>query len=124
LADKGHSARRGIARKYFTLANEKTKALKLGCTAIDPERIKRRLTWTLRLRTKGTYKKNFALPHSLPSSITLTITNTVWMNGARQRERKVIPGKNTACAFVAKQKTCKYIPNSKSTMRNSWKKTI
>jgi hypothetical protein len=39
LADKGHRVR-SFARKHFTLANEKTKALKLGCTTIDAESIR------------------------------------------------------------------------------------
>jgi hypothetical protein len=56
LADKGHRVR-SFARKHFALANENTKELKLGCTTVDAERIKRRLSWTLRLRTKGTYEE-------------------------------------------------------------------
>jgi hypothetical protein len=56
LADKGHRMR-SFARKPFALANEKTKELKLGCTTVDAQQIKRRLSWTLRLRTNGTYKE-------------------------------------------------------------------
>jgi hypothetical protein len=56
LVDKGHRVR-SFARKHFALANEKTKDLKLGCTTVDAERMKRRLSWTLRLRTKGTYEE-------------------------------------------------------------------
>jgi hypothetical protein len=56
FADKGHRVR-SLTRKHFALANEKTKELKLGCTSVDAERIKRRLSWTLCLRTKGTYKE-------------------------------------------------------------------
>jgi hypothetical protein len=41
LADKGHRVR-SFGRKHFALANEKTKELKLGCTTIDAERMKRR----------------------------------------------------------------------------------
>jgi hypothetical protein len=51
LADKGHRVR-SFARKHFALANEKTKDLKLGFTTVDAERMKRRLSWTLRLRTR------------------------------------------------------------------------
>jgi hypothetical protein len=46
LADLGHKVR-SFARKHFALANEKTKELKLGCTSVDAEPIKRRLSWTL-----------------------------------------------------------------------------
>jgi hypothetical protein len=66
LADKGHVVR-SFARKHFALANEKTKELKLGCTTIDAERMKRRLSWTLRLRTKGAYEEfRVAVLRSLP----------------------------------------------------------
>jgi hypothetical protein len=41
-----------VEYRYFALVNEKTKELKLGCTSVDSERIKRRLSWTLRLPTK------------------------------------------------------------------------
>jgi hypothetical protein len=56
LADKGHTVR-SFARKKFTLANGKTKELKLGCTSVDAERIKGRLSWALRLRTKGSHEE-------------------------------------------------------------------
>jgi hypothetical protein len=56
LEDKGHRVR-SFARKHFALANEKTNELKLGCITVNAERIKRRLSWTLRLRTKGTYEE-------------------------------------------------------------------
>jgi hypothetical protein len=56
LADKGHRIR-SFAKKHFQLANEKTEELKLGCTTVDAEQMKRRLRWTLRLRAKKTYKE-------------------------------------------------------------------
>jgi hypothetical protein len=56
LADKGYRVR-SFARKHFALANKKTKELKLGCTTVNAELMKRRLTWRLHLRTKGTYKE-------------------------------------------------------------------
>ncbi len=43
LADKGHRIR-NFSRKHFALANEKTKDLKLGCTTVDAERMKSRLS--------------------------------------------------------------------------------
>lgn len=55
LSNKGHRVR-SFARKHFALVNEKSKALKLvGTASVNAERIKRRLSWMLRLRTKGTY---------------------------------------------------------------------
>jgi hypothetical protein len=55
MADKGHRVR-CFAKEHFALANEKTKDLKLGCTTVDAEQTKRRLSWALGVRTKGTYK--------------------------------------------------------------------
>jgi hypothetical protein len=55
LAEKGHRVR-SFTRKHFTLLNEKTKELELGCTSVNVL-IKRRLSWTLRLRRKGTYEE-------------------------------------------------------------------
>jgi hypothetical protein len=56
LADKGHRVS-SFTRKHFKLANEKTKELKLGCSTVDAEQIKRRLSWTLGLCRKGDYKE-------------------------------------------------------------------
>jgi hypothetical protein len=56
LADKGHMVR-SFTRKHFALANKKTKECKLGCTTADAERMKRRLSWTMCLRTKGSYEE-------------------------------------------------------------------
>ena len=53
LADKGHRVR-GYANKYFALAAAK-KSENLGVTKIDAERMKRRTSWTLRMRTDGTF---------------------------------------------------------------------
>jgi hypothetical protein len=60
LANKGHRVR-SFAKKHFGLANEKTKELKLGYTTVDAKRMKRRLSWMLRLRTKGT-SEEFRIP--------------------------------------------------------------
>jgi hypothetical protein len=58
MADKGHRVRCfAIAKEHFALANEKMKDLKLGCTTVDAEQTKRRLSWALGVRTKGTYKE-------------------------------------------------------------------
>jgi hypothetical protein len=48
MADKGHTMR-------FALASEKTKDLKLGCTTVNAEQTKRRLSWASGVRTKDTY---------------------------------------------------------------------
>jgi hypothetical protein len=54
MADKGH--RVGcFAKELFTLASEKTEDLKLGCTTVNAEQAKRRLSWASGVRTKDTY---------------------------------------------------------------------
>jgi hypothetical protein len=53
LADKGHHVR-GYSHVLFTEAN-KSKKDGCGCTKMDAERMKRRLSWTLRLHCFGTY---------------------------------------------------------------------
>jgi hypothetical protein len=55
LADKGHRVR-GYAKKYFLLAGA-VKAKNFGVTKIDAKRMKRRLSWALRIRTGGTFKE-------------------------------------------------------------------
>jgi hypothetical protein len=55
LADKGHRVR-GYARAIFSEAT-KSKKYGCGCTKMDAERMKRRLSWTLRLHSGGTYKE-------------------------------------------------------------------
>jgi hypothetical protein len=54
LADKGHLIRR-YSRLLFTEVN-KSKKDSCGCTKMDAERMKRRLSWTLRLHCVGTYQ--------------------------------------------------------------------
>jgi hypothetical protein len=54
LADKGHRVR-GYSRFIFAEAI-KSIAKGCGCTKIDAERMKRRLSWTLRLHCFGTYE--------------------------------------------------------------------
>jgi hypothetical protein len=56
MANKGHRAR-CFAKEHFALANEKTKELKVGCTTVNAEQTKRRLSWALDVHTKGTYKE-------------------------------------------------------------------
>ena len=55
LADKGHCVR-GYARVYFV---EAAKSIANGCgmTKMDAERMKRRMSWTLRLHCGGTYEE-------------------------------------------------------------------
>jgi hypothetical protein len=53
LADKGHRVR-GYSRFLFVEA-AKSVANGCGCTKVDAERMKRRLSWTLRLHCLGTY---------------------------------------------------------------------
>jgi hypothetical protein len=53
LDDKGHRVR-GYARVIFAEAC-KSKKDGCGCTKMDAERMKRRLSWTLRLHSAGTY---------------------------------------------------------------------
>jgi hypothetical protein len=53
LADKGHRTR-GYARVLFAEA-AKSKKNGCGCTKLDAERMKRRMSWTLRLHSNGTY---------------------------------------------------------------------
>ena len=53
LADKGHRTR-GYARVIFLEAS-KSKKDGCGCTKMDAERMKRRMSWTLRLHSDGTY---------------------------------------------------------------------
>jgi hypothetical protein len=55
LADKGHRVR-GYARVIFAEASQ-SKKYGCGCTKMDAERMKRRLSWTLRLHSGGTYKE-------------------------------------------------------------------
>jgi len=55
LADKGHR-NRGYSRVFFTEA-QKSKANGCGCTKVDAERMKRRMSWTLRLHSGGTYEE-------------------------------------------------------------------
>jgi hypothetical protein len=55
LADKGHRVR-GYASPIFAEAN-KSKKNGCGVTKADAERIKRRLSWTLRLHCGGTYEE-------------------------------------------------------------------
>jgi hypothetical protein len=54
LADKGHRTR-GCCRVFFAEAG-KSKKDGCGCTKMDAERMKRRMSWTLRLHCEGTYK--------------------------------------------------------------------
>ncbi len=54
MADKVHRSR-CFAKELFTLTSEKTKDLKLGCTTVNAEQTKRRLSWASGLRTKNTY---------------------------------------------------------------------
>jgi hypothetical protein len=53
LADKGHRVR-GYASKLFVQAN-KNKKDRCGMTKLDAERMKRRLSWTLKLHCQGSY---------------------------------------------------------------------
>jgi hypothetical protein len=53
LADKGHRTR-GYARVLFA-ESMKSKKNGCGCTKLDAERMKRRMSWTLRLHSNGTY---------------------------------------------------------------------
>jgi hypothetical protein len=55
LADKKDKVV-NLPLERFAIANENTKSLKLVCPSLDAGKIKRRLSWTLRLRTQGTYK--------------------------------------------------------------------
>jgi hypothetical protein len=55
LADRGH-CRRGHIRVYFAEAG-KSKKDGCGCTKTDAERMKRRMSWTLRLHCGGTYEE-------------------------------------------------------------------
>jgi hypothetical protein len=55
LADKGHRVR-GYSRFLFAEAI-KSVANGCGCTKVDAERMKRRLSWTLRLHCFGTYEE-------------------------------------------------------------------
>ena len=55
LADKGHR-NCGYSRVIFTEA-QKSKANGCGCTKIDAERMKRRMSWTLRLHSGGTFEE-------------------------------------------------------------------
>ena len=55
LADKGHR-NRGYSRVIFTEA-AKSKKDGCGCTKIDAERLKRRMSWTLRLHSRGTFEE-------------------------------------------------------------------
>ena len=53
LADKGHCTR-GYTRVIFAEA-AKSKKDGCGCTKMDAERMKRQMSWTLRLHSTGTY---------------------------------------------------------------------
>ena len=53
LADKGHR-NRGYSRVIFTEAM-KSKKDGCGCTKVDAERMKHRMSWTLRLHSLGTF---------------------------------------------------------------------
>jgi hypothetical protein len=53
LADKGHR-NRGYSRVIFAEAM-KSKKDGCGCTKLDAERMKRRMSWTLRLHSHGTF---------------------------------------------------------------------
>jgi hypothetical protein len=53
LADKGHRVR-GYSRVLFVEVY-KSKKEGRGCTKMDAERMKRRLSWTLHLHSAGTY---------------------------------------------------------------------
>jgi hypothetical protein len=55
LADKGQRVR-GYSRFLF-LESAKSVAKGWGCTKVDAERMKRRLSWTLRLHCHGTYEE-------------------------------------------------------------------
>jgi hypothetical protein len=54
FADKGHRTR-GYSRVIFSEA-AKSKKDGCGCTKMDAERMKRRLSWTLRLHCEGTFE--------------------------------------------------------------------
>jgi hypothetical protein len=112
---------RSFARKHFTLAHEKTKSLKLGCTSVDAERIKRRLSWMLRLRTKGTYKDfKIAVLACLEHHFNNHLHGGNDWHPAKNARYDV---KTThSCVFVVEQKTLKCTQNSKSATKNSWKK--
>ena len=56
LADKAHR-NRGYSRVIFTEA-AKSKMDGCGCTKIDAERMKKRMSWTLRLHSRGTFAKS------------------------------------------------------------------
>jgi hypothetical protein len=54
MADKVHRSR-CFAKELFALASEKTKDLTFGCTTINAEQTKRRLSLSSGVRTKDTY---------------------------------------------------------------------
>jgi hypothetical protein len=54
MADKVHRTR-CFAKELFALASEKTKDSKFGCTTVNAEQTKRRLSLASGVRTKDTY---------------------------------------------------------------------
>ena len=63
FADKGHRVR-GYIRVLFT-ESYKSAADGCGCTKIDAERMKRRMSWTLRLHCGGTYAEFKTAVHAV-----------------------------------------------------------
>jgi hypothetical protein len=120
LADQGHRVRNS-ARKHFALANEKMKELKLDCSTINAERIKRRLSWTLRLRRKSIYKE---FPIEVLACLEHHFDNQEhcldeWCPARRAEGDSQ---EKHSLRLHCKTKTMKCTPNTRSTMNHSWTK--